>query len=810
MFKISFRYLWKNKLFSSLNILGLAIGISSCWIILSIVQYELDYESKIPEKEKVFRLVSGITFDDKETFYGGVSAPIYQGVRESIADVKAAIPVYGQWIQSVKVESDQQAPLIFEEQEDIIATDAGYFEMVPYKWLAGNAATALQQPEAVILTSSRAALYFPGVSPEDLLGKTITYEDTIRKTITGIVADLDFPTDFSAQEITYLQPKVYSIGEWTNTNGSDRLYLILHNPSNALSVQEQIEALAESKWQQNKRERNTSSNYNRRFQMVPLKEMHFSTYINEWQVRKVSRNLLYGLIGTAAFLLILACINYINLSTAQIPQRGKEIGVRKTLGSSKSSLISQIVGETAILVAIATVLSIALTKIGFTSFSNIIPEGAPAYQYAESTLLFLLFTLLITILITGIYPAIQISKVNPIESIKNGLTKKTGRDNFNLRKSLIVFQYTIAQCFIIGALIMGQQLKYTIQKDLGFNKDAVVLIDIPWQITSKQEYAGKESLFAEELKKLPGIKDISRGDPPLKSGFSSSMYTYTPPDGKDPVQRQLQRKVADTHYLNFYNIELIAGSRLQQSDTIRELLLNEKAIQEYGIASAQEAIGQMLKIGDRLYPIAGVVKNFHTQDFYNDINPVVIMTHRGRISGVNIKLADDVRSWQATLEAIRQTWNQIYPPEHFEYKFYDESIASLYQQEKNMSKLVNTATGISIFIGCLGLFGLATLTAFQRTKEIGIRKVLGASVTGIISMLSKDFVKLVLVAVLIASPIAWWAMNRWLENFAYKITISPFIFIIAGLLAIVIAIVTVSTQAVKAAITNPVNSLRDE
>lgn len=808
-FKTAFRYLWKHKLFTALNIAGLAIGICTCWVILSIVRYEFSFESGIPEQGNTYRLVTGKMFDNKETIYGGVSAPFYQGVRENVTGVKAVVPVYGQWFSSVKVDNGKEL-IEVEEPEDIIATDSSYFEMVPYKWLAGSAHTAFLQPESVVLTRSRANSYFPGFTPGQLIGKTITYDETTVKTISGIVEDLHFPSEFTAQEILYLKPAAYPLVEWTNTNSSDKLYIIAENDKDPATILKQIQQVSDQKWQEFKQERNPGYEFVRWFSMIPLSEMHFATHVNEWQVKKTSKNVLFGLIGTAIFILFLACINYINLSTAQIPQRGKEIGIRKTLGSNNKSLLMQIFAETIIVVLAGTLLSLILVHFSFLLLSDMIPQDAVNFQFHTNTLLILVAILAATILSSGIYPAIQMMRVNPIQSIKNGLSQKSGKSRFNVRKGLFIFQYTIAQCFIIGAIIIGQQLKYTLKKDLGFNKEAVVLVDHPFNMTSKAGFVNKEKVLTEELQKLPGVTNLTFSESPLRMGYSSSPYVYAPADGTEPVSRQLQIKMVDHNYLDFYQIPLVAGKGFIAGDSSKKVILNETAVKAYGIPSPEEAIGKTIKRSDQFYSIAGVVKDFHQENFYKPIEPIVLMQGEQPRQIFNIKLGSNSEQWPQTIAAIKATWSKFYADKYFEYHFYDETIEALYKEDQRLSTLINIATFISVFIGCLGLFGLATLTAFQKTKEIGIRKVLGASVSSIVSLLSKDFVKLVLIAIVIASPIAWWAMNKWLEDFIYKVPITIWTFLTAGVLAIIIAFVTVSVQAVKAAVVNPVNSLRDE
>lgn len=810
-FKTLFRRLWRHRLFTGLHILGLAIGISSCWVIYRLVSYEFSYEAKLPNKENIYRLTTGFIWDEKESHSGGVSAPIYQGVREQVTGVTHVTPVFGRYINTQEIKQTGKKPLPVKEPKDIVGVDTAYFNMVAYTWLAGNKTTALQSPESVVLTESRARSYFTGLSPDEMLGQVITYNDSLNKTVTGIVKDLDAPTEFTAQEFLVLVHKDYHINEWTNTNGSDKLYLQIDNQADTGRVMTQIKAVIGEKMKLYEQENKPTFKFNRWFEMLPLKDSHFATYINETNVRKASKPVIYGLIGVATFLLLLACINYINMSTAQVPQRAKEIGVRKTLGSSRRSLIGQLLSETLITVLLAAALSVLLSKLAFYFLADIIPDGLQEQTPGPVAFLFIALLLLLTTLLSGLYPARLIAKVQAVSIMRGQGVWTGGHNRHALRKSLIVFQFVVAQLFIIGAVVAGAQLNYTVKKDLGFNKEAVVLIDVPWKIQRNSAYKDKQFALADELRQLSGVEAVSLGSAPMSVNYSSSQMDYSNPNLPDPIKRQLFNKWVDTGYIHLYGMQLLAGRNLRASDTTNEYVINETALKAFGFTSPQDALGKLLGRDNKRLPIVGVVKDFHLRDFHTTIDPIVLKSLKGNLGTLNIKLSTtDPAKWQQTLKIIEQKWYSFYPPESFSAKFYDETLEAMYKDERHLSKLINLATGIAIMISCLGLFGLVTLTAFQRTKEIGIRKVLGASVTGIVRLLSAEFVKLVLIALVIAIPIAWWAMSKWLEDFAYRVQIEWWMFVVTGLAAVLVALFTLSFQAIKAALANPVKSLRNE
>lgn len=809
----AFRHLWRHRLFTSLNILGLAISISACWIIVRIVDYEFSYERNIPDKERIYRLISGFVWDEKESYSGGVSAPIYQAVRKEVTGLDRAVPVLGQWATEVKVNIATGKPLTFDDPSDMVATDSAYFAMAPYHWVAGNPSAALNAPNQVVLTSSRATQYFPGLKPEQIIGHTLTYftyRDTITRAVTGIVADQTTQTEFTAKEICSLPTKPYKLNEWTNTNGSDRLYLQVRARVNPSVVLSQVDRLVAGKVKEFEQSRTDHFTFKRWFRLLPLTESHFSTFVQEYGIRKASKPVLYGLIGIGVFLLLLACINYINMSVAAMPQRAKEIGVRKTLGSSHAHLITQFLSETLLTTFLAALLANALSAYGFWMLKDIIPPGVtPLGNFLQLTAFVIVISFLLT-LVAGLYPGWLITKVKTIQVFRSLPLAKASNNPFSLQRMLIVFQFTIALVFITCAFIVGNQLHYSLTTDLGFNRDAVVLVDLPWKYASDKHYDNKQFPLSDELKKIPGVSRVSLGTAPMSTNFSSGEFEYDP-EGKPSVSRNVYRKVIDTNYLSFYDLKLLAGRNLHTSDTTNEFIINETAVQSFGFKSPQDAIGKFIGQKPELFPIVGVVNDFHQQDFYKKIDPLAFESEKDDLTSFNIKLATaNPDQWQSTLKAIEAKWYQFYPPESFSYKFYDETIEGMYVEERHLAKLVNLATSIAIFISCLGLFGLSVLTAFQRTKEIGIRKVLGASVVSIMQLLSKEYLRLIVVAIVIASPIAWWLMTKWLESFAYRIPISWWLFGLVGLTGIFIGLITVSFQSLRAALANPVESLRAE
>lgn len=810
--KIALRHLWRNRLFTTLNVFGLCISISACWIIYRIIGYEFSYDAQLPNKEHIYKVISSFVSEDKTSKMGGVAAPLYQGIQEEITGLEHVVPVFFQGINRAETQRNGEK-FTLEDPQHVAATNNQYFQMLPYNWLAGDKVTALTDPKSVVLTERRAKEYFPNAKPEDMLHQTITYygRDTVQRTVTGIVSDFNKPSEFIAEEMIALPGKVYESYMWTNTNGGDRLYLQFKKDANVIAKLKQINELDKRHWKAFADERGSELKKTKSYELLPIQEVHFATDVSDYGISKTSKPVMFGLVGIGVFLLILACINYINTSVAQMPQRGKEIGVRKTLGSSKWHLMNQFLVETLLTTFIASILAFAFGKIGFSILKELIPTGV---TFSGEPHVFPLFVSIIIILITclaGLYPSWLITRVKTVEVFKNSFTVIRSGSRFSLQQALIIFQFAIAMVFIICTIIVGAQLRHTLKADMGFNKEAIVLIDIPWKYLGDARYSNKQFTLFSELRKQPGIKSVALGIPPLSSGYSSSPF-QTAVDGKDLNMIKMFKKNIDTAYLRLYQMQLVAGRNILPSDTISEFVINETAVKAFGFPSPKEALGKMInQLGNTKHAIVGVVKDFHTQDFYTSIEPLVMMSDKSSLSTLNIKLdTENTDQWQATLKAIEHQWRNFYPPEGFRYTFYDETIEAMYKQERQIAKLINLAMAITLFISCLGLFGLVTLTAFQRTKEIGIRKVLGATAMGIVTMLSKDFIKLVVIALIVASPVAWWAMNKWLENFVYKINIEWWMFVVAAASAITIALLTVSWQATRAALVNPVDSLRNE
>lgn len=796
--------LWRNRLFTVLNVFGLAVAICASWMIFRLVAMEYNYDKEVPEKDRVYQLVVQTEAGGETNGFAGVARALLPELTSSITGIELIVPAYFQYIDNSTVMDSKGVKKDIEPSFRQIATSGDYFKLLDYSWLAGDKRSALNDINSIVLTEKRARLYFPGSKPEEIVGKTITLNDTTLRIVTGVVAALPYLNSFDTDEFIPVGQKELSNDVWSGYSSSDQLYVRLSEGVKPIQVVSQINVINEAR----NKDEFVKYGFKNWYHMLPLAEKHFATEYNA-NTRVANKNVLNGLMLIAGFILLLGCINYINLSTALLPQRSKELGIRKTLGSTARQLISGFAFETAVIAMIAMLLSFLFSHFVGGVLKDFLPDSYSDYINMPLFLIFLISLLIVITLVAGYYPALVMTKIDTVKVLKGQLVQTTAGKK-RLRKGLIVFQFVIAQFFIICAIIIGQQLHYAMSKDFGFKKEAVVTIEIPYKA---REGAFKESHFVlkNALLATSGIEGVSIGNLPMTNSMMSNTLKLVGDTANASLVR-VHIKNGDSNYVSLYNIQLLAGRNIRTSDSSNGYLINEKALSAFGLKDAEEAVGKFLTYpdGKERFQIVGVVKDFHQFGMQSNIEALAIRPPQGFVGSMSVKLSAGSANWSQTLKKIENKWNELYPGFEFKYKFYDEVIAALYKQEQQTASLVRLATYISIFISCLGLFGLATLTAFQRTKEIGIRKVLGASLTGVVGLLSKEYIKLIVISIIVAAPLAWWTMNKWLEDFAFRINIEWWMFLIAGGILLIIAFLTVSYQSVKAAIANPVKSLRTE
>ncbi|QJD98184.1 FtsX-like permease family protein [Mucilaginibacter robiniae] len=808
-FKTAVRNFKRNPFFSLINVVGLAIGISAAMVIYLIAQYDFGFDRFEPNADKIYRIVSVMHFQNNESRNPGVPYPLPNTVKNEVSGISVTAPVYltyGGIKVSVPVTSSEIIKL--KGQEHIVYADNNYFQLIPYHWLAGSIKQSLMQPFKVVLTASRAKAYFNISNPQEAIGRVVIYNDSIRTTVTGVVEDLKERTDFTFKDfISYSTIENSGLKydfspQWTNINGSSQLFIKVNPVVSASAIERQLAEL------HNKHVKNDG--LKAQYKLQPLSDLHFNTEYSNFYQRQANLKSLYGLLAVAAILLVLGCINFINLTTAQAVHRAKEIGVRKTMGSSQKQLMLQFISETLFITTIAALLSLLLTPFLFKIFADFIPPDLHFSLLQQPGII--VFTLVLIVVVgtaSGFYPALVLAGFNPVTALKNqaAITRSDTRSSW-LRKSLTVFQFVTAQAFIIATIIVAKQIHYVLNKDLGFKKDGIVIISTPW---SSSQTTAKPQLLLHQLQQLPQVEQVvMAGSAPAQHGFSTTLMRYE--DGKTPIESSIEVKYADSSYFKLYHLKLIAGRYLMPSDSLKELLINETYARFLGFKHPVDAVGKMIITQNKHLPIVGVLADFYYSSLHTTIKPLAYSAVSSYGTDLHIRLKPDAdgTAWKAALNNMELAWKKVYPDTDFSYYFLDDSVARFYQSEQNMSRLLNWATGLAIFISCLGLLGLVIHTTSQRTKEIGVRKVLGASVAHIIVLLSSDFLKLVLTAILIASPLAWYAMSGWLQGFAYRTTVPWWLFVAAGGIAVGLTLLTIAFNAVKAAVANPVKSLRSE
>ncbi len=818
--KIAWRNIQRHKVYTAINVIGLSLGISACVIIYLIAAYDFSFDKFHPDKDRIYRIVGEMRRSSGETGFVNCTISDVAGFEHDIPgfEVTAGYHLFG---ENVTIPDGTAEPKKFDGRSHRegswtaagILTGPSYFDIFKYKWLTGNASAAMSQPFKVVLTHKRAIQYFGNIPLERMMGRTVVYMDSLQVNVAGIVKDWEENTDFGYTDFISISTATHSFlkaeiptEDWNSLRPHRGMAFVKLSKE---TTAKQINARFADYVRKHVKPDNPGSNLTMTLQ--PLTKIHYTNEFHRGDdgdsFQKLYPPVLYALTGVALFILVIAMINFINLSTAQSIQRAREIGIRKVMGSSKGKIMIQFLIETGALTGLAVILSVLLLKPIIASFAKYIPESIMSDIFRTPTVLFLIVVTVITTLLAGFYPAKILASYLPVESLKNNISSK-GTDKINLRKALIVFQFTISLVFIIGVLVIGKQIRYMQTTDKGFSTDEIITME-NWD-----DHEGKLAVFAQHISHIAGVKAVIRqGTAPM--GFAQNIVNFKY-RRKQEDSYQVLADMGTHDFIPFYEMKMIAGRNMMVSDSLKELVINETFSKALGFTNPADAIGQVLYVqsttGELSFPICGVVADYHTSSFHESIKPLVIENVPDRMFGVAVKLehGENMSRVKTTLALLEREWKIVFPEKPFNYSFLDESISRLFEQEENTKWLMNSAMSITILISCMGLFGLGMFTAQKRTREIGIRKVLGATVANITTMLSKDFVLLVLIAMAIATPVSWYFMNQWLQDFAYRTQIEWWIFGLAGLIAICIALITISFQAIPAAMRNPVKSLRTE
>jgi putative ABC transport system permease protein len=806
--KIARRNLMRNKSYAAINITGLAVGIAVCMMIFIIIQFQTSFDNFHEKKDRIYRVLTEYHHAGAASISYGkdIPFPMPVGLKTGFPQIEQVAPVFASHDDEVLLPDNNGTPAKeFKEQRGVFYTGPSFFKMFDFPLLAGSYAS-LNDPNNVLLTKEIAEKYFGDW--KTAIGKTIKLQtggyifehgtDVLK--VSGILATIPANTDFQLKLVVafgtgFTGSYLAKSTDWAEAVSDFGCYILLPPNISVDNFNQQLRAYS----------RKVESPANKDSHILqPVSAVHYDTEAGDYSNKTISHQLLNVLWLIAAFILLIACVNFINLSTAQAVNRAKEVGVRKVLGSSKSQLQIQFIVETFLIVISAVVLAGFITILALPSVSHLL-ELSLSFNSNPAIILFVFTVTIVVTALAGFYPSVVLSRFSPVNALKSKVTANTTK-GISLRRGLVVFQFIIAQALIIGTLIIVKQMDYFINQPLGFDKDAI--INVPFRVDSVR--LSKLGYLKNQLSSVNGVQKVSfSSNTPVESGndmWSALRFNHA---AKETDFKAIT-KFADNEYVATYKLPLIAGRNLLPSDSTKEFLVNESLMKSLGINKPEDILNKNMSTwhDDIKGTVVGVLKDFNDRSFRHDLAPLLVTTDIAMYNQVGIKLA--TTNISSTMQSVKKIFEQTFPDFVYEYKFLDDKIGNFYKQENQLAALYKIFAAIAIFLSCLGLYGLASFMAVQRIKEVGIRKVLGATAGNIVYLFSKEFIILIAIAFAIAAPIAWYYMHQWLQAYVYRINISWWLFAAGGLVAIVIALVTISFQAIRAAKANPVKSLRSE
>ncbi len=817
--KVAWRNLLRQRWFSLIHILGLAIGICVCLVIFLIGRYELSFDNFHPDANRIYRIVGDVQNNDGKVIFLNSPFKEVSGIENLIGgfEAKTAFHIFGSTI-SVRLANGQGFKTYDNRQLgsyalSTILAGPDFFRLFPHVWLAGSP-SALDTPGRVVLAESVARKYFGKDRVEQMLGRRVIYDDSLTLKVAGIVRDWNRPSDLNYTSFisistapgTWLRDRIPTTNWSSLQPRRSQAFVLLEKGVEPARVNAE---LTEYIGKLNAATPLFKGAHHLRLYLQSLRDMHYTPDFHPIDTgddfRKAYLPLLYALMWVALFVLGLAVINFINLSTAQSFQRMKEVGIRKVMGSGRGTLIGQFLIETLLLTLSAMALSLMLILPALRLFGDSIPAGVRFRFLDAGNWLFLLGLTIVTTLIAGFYPARLMSSYLPVLSLKGSLDK-TGTGGVGLRRALIIFQFSISLLFIIGSLVIGRQVRYMRSEDKGFDSDRVVTVDYPGA------EPGQMQTYAKMASKLPGVKQaILQGNAPMGREHPMTTFVYRGPKNETMLETTVEMEIGDDNFLPFYQMRLVAGSNIYAGENVKPVLINETYARMLGFNQPSQALGGQLfhQTSNMWYTITGVVKDYHQTSFHEIIRPLIIITWLSDAKSVAVRLGVQGDSAKQVMIALESEWKMFFPRVPFTASSLQDTIDRLYIEENRSALLMQSTTVIMILVSCMGLFGLALFSASRRAKEIGIRKVMGATVTGLSLLLSREFLLLVAISILIASPLAWFLANSWLRDFGYRTVVDGWVLVEAGGAALVLAMATVGFQGYRAASVNPIDVLRD-
>jgi putative ABC transport system permease protein len=794
--KTAFRSLRANKGYSIITVAGLGVGIAVCLVIFLFISYEKSFDTFHSKSARIFRvLMKGPTVSDKDSMSSAVPYPFPTAIEHDHPEWKPS----GAWafdvVQLMALDKAGNPAKKFKETNGVLLVQSNFFSIFDLPWLAGDPAKALADRTSVILTKSTAERYFGDW--KQAMGQTVKFENRDVFTVRGIMEDIPGNSDFNKVHVvfSYAIANTEKSTDWWSVNGDHRSYVLLPEHVTVATADRQLAVLA--------KKYETPDNKNT-YILEPLAEVHFATNGN-FSGRSITPERIQTLWLIAGFILLIACVNFINISTAQAVNRSREVGVRKVLGSNRGQLRVQFLLEALLLVLGGVAFAVLLTMLfmGPVSRTLDMPVSFSLFEQGP-VLLFLAVTTVVVTLLAGFYPALVLSGFNPITALRTKLAARSS-SGITLRRGLVVLQFVIAQALIIGTLLVVRQLNYFTHQSIGFDKNAVVSVPFPRDSVSRS----KLSYLRDRIDQVKGVQEVSfnNATPASTDNWWTDFKFDHASKGANfnPIN-----KMVDANYIGTYGLKLVAGRNITTTDSVKEFLVNETMARKLGFSDPQQVVNHEINLWDGFWvgPIVGVVRDFHPSSLKDSMSAVMMFNNKRGYENASIKL--DGRDLPGSMAAIEKIWSATYPNYVFEYQFLDDKIASFYKDEARLSLFYQIFASIAIFLSCLGLYGLASFMAAQRIKEVGIRKVLGATAANIVYLFSKEFVVLIGIAFAISTPIAWYFVHQWVQQYVYRIPISGWVFAGGGVLALLVALMTVSVQAFRAASANPIKNLRTE
>ena len=794
IFATALNRIFRNKVYSLINIIGLTIGITGAILIFLFVRYEFSFDTFHRDKDRIFRLVS-VPYQPGTGFQPSPSVPLPVGdaLKIGYSRIENVCSIFGRDAQLSVQRPNQHQEDNFNEDGGIYFAEPAFFEIFNFPSLHGDSKQVLSKPNSVILTRSTAEKYFG--SWKVAIGKTIRYDHKEIYQVNGILEDPPHNSDFPLKVILpYSSLNHVDRTDWVGTYSRGYCFAKL-----SLSTAGAVNLYLRDFVKRHKPVDHASDG----IMLQPLSDMHFDSTFGNYNGYTFSKKLGTTLSFVGLFLILIACVNFTNLSTAQISGRSREIGVRKVLGSSRFQLIKQFLAETSTITIMAILLSLALSSMIIPFLNQLLGTWLSLGLLEPVMILFLLTIAMGVTLLAGVYPSILSSGLSPIQAIRHKLSSRNIA-GISLRRILVVMQFGISQILIITVLIMISQMNFIHKAPLGFDRDWIVMLPIPGDSVSQ----AKMETVRQKLLKDPGIVNASFSTfSPLDNDIWNNYFKFD--HNSERTSFLTYFKWADASYFNTYHLQFVAGQAYSSSDTLRGWVVNETLVKSLGFQNPNEVLGKEISFWDKMRaPIVGVVRDFNTNSLQSPIVPVVIGAWKEAYQVAGIKLMPSRA--ESVLGSLQKIWKEDYADFVFQYQFLDEKINNYYQAESKLTVLYKFFAGMAILISCLGLYGLVSFMAAQRVKEVGIRKVLGASSGNIIFLFAREFTLLIVLAFLIAAPLANYLMQEWLKNFSFRIypDLSLYIFAIAG--SILIAWITVAHKAFRAAVANPVIALRNE